>query len=341
MFWKSLFTLPLVFAALPATTNYQLNSYGFGSGGTGGSSTANYSIEGISGETGGQTASTATYNAKPGFVETQQANVPKLSSFSNGGGRYYNKLHFVIDQQGNPSDALYALQISTASDFSSGNKYVKADFTIGTTLALADYQTYAAFGGSSGTDIIGLLPNSTYYLRVKATQGQFTESDWGPSLSVSTVSPSISFSISPTTLPLGNLYPATVINSTISLSFDTNAASGGDIYTSGQNGGLYSTTASNTIPALSGNLSSLTRGFGLQISSLGQTSGGPLVAVSPYDGFPTNVGIVNSTIRKMVSSSAQVNNGSATVSVQSKAAANDPVANDYQEVLTMLASASF
>src|SRR5437016_121017 len=137
MFWKSLLLLPLVFGALPATTNYQLNSYGFGSGGTAGTSTPTYSIEGISGELSGQTSSTTTYTQRPGFIETQQANVPQLSSFDNGSGRYYNKLHFVIDQQSNPSDALYALQISTASDFSSNVNYVKSDLTIGPSLVLA------------------------------------------------------------------------------------------------------------------------------------------------------------------------------------------------------------
>src|SRR6266404_5723381 len=102
MFWKLPLIIPFILATLPATTNYQLNSYGFGSGGTAGSGTATYSLEGISGELGGQTSTTSNYEVKPGFVETQQANVPKLSSFDNGSGRYYNQLHFVLDQQANP-----------------------------------------------------------------------------------------------------------------------------------------------------------------------------------------------------------------------------------------------
>src|SRR4051812_20031303 len=83
------------FAALPSTSNYQLNSYGFGSGGTANSTTSNYALEGISGEVSGQTASTANYSAKPGFIETQQANVPKVT-LSNPSS-YYDKLKFVID----------------------------------------------------------------------------------------------------------------------------------------------------------------------------------------------------------------------------------------------------
>jgi hypothetical protein len=348
MFWKLPFLLPMFFATLPATTNYQLNSYGFGSGGTANSSTSNYSLEGISGELGGQTSTTANYNVKPGFVETQQANVPTISSFDNGSGRYYNKLHFVIDQQGNPSDALYALQVCIGGNFPCAGtiNYVKSDNTIGSTLTLTDYQTYTAWGGGSGTNIIGLLPNTTYGLRAKATQGKFTESGYGPSLTATTVNPSISFSVSPTSLSLGNLLPNTITDapSPISLTFDTNASSGGDIYISGQNGGLRSTIAGFTIglSGTSGDLSSLSDGFGARVTATGQTSGGPLGAVSPYNsGTTTVVGVTDPVIRKIISSSAQVNTGTASVLIKAKAAASDPIANDYQEILTMLASASF
>src|SRR5579884_205798 len=118
-----------MFATLPSTTQYQLNSYGFGSGGTAGSSTATYSVEGITGEVSGQTAATSAYQTPPGFIQTEQANVPKvtLSNPSN----YYDKLLFVIDTQNNPSDALYALQVSTSSNFSSNVFYVQQDHTLG------------------------------------------------------------------------------------------------------------------------------------------------------------------------------------------------------------------
>jgi len=344
MFWKFLTALPFVLGVLPSTTNYQLNSYGFGSGGTANSSTSNYSLEGISGEVGGQSSTTSSYVLKPGFVETQQANVPLLSSFDNGSGRYYNRLHFVIDQQGNPSDAKYALQISTTSDFSSGVNYVKSDLTIGASLSLADYQTYSAWGSSGGSIITTLSPSTTYYLRAKATQGSFTESAYGPASSATTVNPSISFTVSPTTVGLGQLLPNTVTNaaSSISLTFDTNASAGGDIYISGTNSGLKSLTTGNTIPTVFGDLSSLSRGFGAQVSAAGQASGGPLAAVSPYDPSTTdNVGLTDTTIRKMISSTAQVNTGTASVLFKAKANSAEPAANDYQEVVILLASASF
>jgi hypothetical protein len=344
MFWKLLTAIPFVFGALPATTHYELNSYGFGSGG-GTPGTSNYLLEGISGEVGGQSSVTSNYLLKPGFAETQQASVPKISAFDNGSGRYYNQLHFVIDQQSNPSDAQYALQISTTSDFSSNVNYIKSDLTVGPTLALADYQTYAAWGGSGGSIVTTLSPATTYYLRAKATQGTLTESAYGPASSAGTVNPSISFTVSPTSVGFGNLLPGavTTAGSSISLTFDTNASAGGDVFISGQNGGLHSAIAGFTITSLSGDLSSgaVARGFGAQVSATGQTAGGPLASVGPYNGAADNVGITDSTIRKLISSPAQVNTGTGTVVLKAKSSNTDPSENDYKEVLTLLASASF
>lgn len=332
-----------IFAALPATTTYQLNSYGFGSGGTAGTSTATYALEGNSGEVSGATGTTSNYNAKPGFIETQQAHVPKISAFDNGSGSYYNQLHFVIDQQGNPTDALYALQISTSSTFASNINYVKSDLTIGPTLNLSDYQTYTTWGGASGANIIGLLPNTTYYLRAKATQSKFTESGYGPSASAATVTPSLSFSVTPTTINFGSLLANTVVDApqNISITFATNASSGGTVYIKGLNTGLFSPGASATIPSATGDLSSLSHGFGARVTASSQTTGGPFSSVSPYNGSANNVGITDTTIRKILDSAAPLTGGSGTVLLKAKSAVNDPVKADYTETITMIAAASF
>jgi len=332
----------LLFAALPATSTYQLNSYGFGSGG-GSSTTSNYAIEGITGEIGGATSTTATYNIKPGFNETQQANVPKISAFDNGSGVYYNKLHFVIDKQSNPTDALYALQISTSSNFLTGVNYVKSDLTIGPSLTLTDYQTYTAWGGASGSNIVGLTANTTYYLRAKATQSKYTESMYGPSLSAATVNPSLSFSVTPTNIDMGNLAVGSVVNapSTIDITFATNALSGGDVYLSGLNGGLHSPARSRTITSATGDISSLSHGFGARITSIGQTTG-TFSKVSPYDNVTVNnIGIIDTTIRRIFTTTGPVTGGTGSVIVQAKADISDPAAGDYAETLTMIASASY
>ncbi len=331
----------MLFAALPATSTYQLNSYGFGSGGAANSTTANYALEGISGETTGQTAATVTYSAKPGFNETQQANVPKLTSLDNGSGVYYNKLHFVIDEQGNPSDALYAISIST-DNFASDVRYVKSDLTVSGTLLLADYQTYAAWGGSGGANIIGLLSNTTYQVRVKATQGQFTESAYGPSSSATTANPSLSFSLSTNTIVFGSILAGTVVDapSTIDITFATNAASGGDVYINGLHTGLFSTKTSSTITSATADLTPATRGFGAKVTAA-SASTGTFSSVSPYSSTLNNVGITDTTIRRIFTASAPVTGGTGSVLLKAKAASTDPSSNDYTETLTMLASASF
>ena len=141
------------FATLPATTNYELQSYGFGSGGTADSSTSNYSLEGITGEVSGANTSTTNYTTVPGYIGTQQANVPNitLSNPSN----YYNELTFTLDTQNNPSDATFLLQISTSPTFASGNDYVTTSDTLSSTLSTSYYQTAAAWT-ASGDKIIGL-----------------------------------------------------------------------------------------------------------------------------------------------------------------------------------------
>src|SRR5690349_17026974 len=97
----------LIFAVFPSTTTYKLNAYTFGSGGSKNSSTTTYALEGSTGQIGAANSSTVTYTLKPSYVPTQQANVPKISAFDNNSGQYYNKLHFVIDTQNNPTDATF------------------------------------------------------------------------------------------------------------------------------------------------------------------------------------------------------------------------------------------
>jgi hypothetical protein len=332
----------ILFATLPATTTYELNSYGFGSGSTANSTTTNYALEGNTGEISGQIATTATYSAKPAFIQTQQANVPKIATFDNGSGTYYNKLHFVIDQQSNPSDALYALSIIT-DNFASDIRYIKHDLTVEPSLSVADYQSYTTWGGAGGASILGLLPNTTYYLRAKATQGKFTESGYGPAASVATVNPQLSFSLSTNTENLGSLLAGSVINapSTINVTFATNAASGGDVYINGLNTGLHSVAANSTIPSTSNDLSSISHGFGAQVTTTGASSG-TFSSVGPYAFVnSTTVGLTDTTIRRIMTASGPIVGGTGSVLLKAKSASTDLAATDYTETLTMLASASF
>lgn len=341
---------PVAFAALPATSNYELNSYGFGSGGTSNSTTPTYALEGITGETSGPGGTTDTYKLKPGYIETQQANVPKVTISNDGNS---DKLHFVIDTQGNPTDALYAMQISTTSDFSGGNNYVKSDLTVGPTLTVSDYQTNATWSAGA-SDITGLSASTTYYLRAKATQGKYTESGWGPATNATTSSsggPTISFCIytgancaaGGVTEAFGVLAAGTPANSptNIGVDFATNASSGGNVYIYSANGGLASTSAGHTITSATANLGSASEGYGAQIASVTQTSGGPLTKVSPYDGTSNNVGILSTNVYPILSAAASIVGGKGAIQLQALASATTSAAPDYADTLTIIAAAAF
>jgi hypothetical protein len=349
MFKRLLPASILIFATLPGTANYQLNSYGFGSGGTANSTTSNYALEGTAGEVSGGSGSTANYKLKPGFVSTQQAHVPKLSSLSNGSGSYYNKLHFVIDTQGNPSDALYAIQIST-DNFASDIRYVKSDTTLGSSLTLSDYKTLAGWGGASGTDMIGLLAATTYQARAKATQGKFTESEYGPSSSAATVSPSITFSLTtssqatpPFSISYSTLLAGTVTSSsqTVNVALDTNAANGANVYITGKNNGLLSGSTGYRISSVSNNLGNLSEGYGAQNISVSQTNGGPFTVTSPYAVSGTNVGILDTTTRSLYTSVSPLTGGVATLSLLARASTAAIAASDYADILTLIAAGNF
>ena len=149
--------LSLFLWVLPASPNYKLFDYGFGSGGGANQSSSNYSLYGISGQVGSLNLT---------------ANVPDAPTLSNP-SEFYNKLNITIDTAGNPADTKYAIAISD-DDFVT-TKYIKSDYFMGTTLVLADYLTYSQWGSGSGTTIYGLKTSTTYKAKVKAFAGKFSE----------------------------------------------------------------------------------------------------------------------------------------------------------------------
>jgi len=199
MKWKNLSLLMLSFLVMPASTNYKMEGYSFGNAGGGGIGSSNYSMEGNVGEINGNQMVGGSFDLGAGLMFVQQANVPRAASFTNPGG-YSDKLHLIIDNQGNPSDTIYAIAISPDNFVT--NYFVKSDHTIGTTLTSADYLTYDLWGGGSGIDIIGLQANTTYSVKIKAMQGKFSETGYGPVATAATVSsgmrssPAHSFSLS-------------------------------------------------------------------------------------------------------------------------------------------------
>lgn len=343
------FLVAFILATLPSSATYQLNSYGFGNGGTADSTSSNYRINGLSGQQAGS-ASGTNYKVGAGENFVKQANVPTLTLTNDD--FWYNKLHLTINPANNPSNTVFAVAISTDNFVTT--QYVKSDFTVGSTLSFSDYLSYTAWGGASGVIVRGLTHGSVYTAKAKAYRGKFTESPYGPpSASTTTDDPSLTFDIDvsatdtstspPYQVDFGSLLVSTVTDSPkrVWVSLDTNGESGGMVFLSGQNAGLKSTEDNYTIASSTADLSSLAEGFGVQGVSATQSSGGPLTVSSPYNVSGSNVGVADSTVRQIFAATAPVIAGRGSFILKAKTKPLTPASADYTETLTAIATASF
>jgi hypothetical protein len=344
-----LFLSTRVLATSPASTNFELSEYGFGAGGIATSSSESFLMQGILGEIESSSLSSETYLALPGLTYTLQPNTPGAPTFTNP-DNYYNKLSITINNANNPSDVLFKIQISSGSaDFSQNTFHVQADQTLGNE---AVWQTYSAWGGASGFNIIGLKPGTTYYARVAAKSGTFQEGPYGAVASAATVIPTLTFDINttsqtdpPFTITIGGITPGSVSTSTdtVDATITTNAANGGLIYLYGSNNGLLSTQAGNyNINSVSNDLTLVSEGYGIRGASSAQSSGGPMQFVSPYNGSGENVGIVDVNKRPLADSSqTPVSSGQISFELKAKASATTPSADDYTDLITIIATGAF
>ncbi len=353
---KSFFRIPLsagfVFLfAFPASTNYQLKDFNYGGGGVGNGSSSNYSLMGTAGEQNEDQLGGTTYDLGPGLVFTNQANVPPAPTLANP-SNYYNKLRLTLATGGNPSDTLFAIAISS-DNFATDTRYVQSDNTVGATLGIEDYQTYAAWGSGSGFLVIGLAASTTYTVKVKAWQGKFTETGYGPTASAATTGQQLTFDIDvsasnsetgpPFATNFGDLIAGTVTDSPekIWVDFSTNGENGGRVYVVATNAGLLSSRAGYTISAVTGNLTSLSEGFGAQGSTASQSSGSTFSIATAYNLSSNNVATTDTTVREIFTVSGPVSGGRGSFLLKAKSSAVTPAASDYTETLTVLASASF
>ena len=340
--------LPSLFVAvMPASGTYQLNNYGFGSGGTSNSSSATYKLNATTGEATNNESTSATYKTRAGNNNSQQAYVPVAPTFSNP-SNFYNKLKFIINPGTSPTDTKFSIAISI--DNFTSTQYVQVDDTIGPTRT---YQTYAAWGGASGQTLVNLSPTTTYKMKASAIQGNFTETEFGPVAAAATVAPSISFdidtaatdisTIAPYVINFTKLFPTTVVNSTekIWVSLTTNAVSGAAIYIASANSGLKSSTTNFTIPSATADLAATASGYGAQNLTATQTSGGPLTSTSPYNGAGNNVGAIDTTIRQLFSTAAPTVGGRTSTQIVAKASITTKSASDYTDILTLTAAGQF
>lgn len=326
-----------LFASFSSSTNYQLKSYSIGPGGTNNAASSTYHAQANVGEVSA-TSNSTTYTARSGAVQAEQLNVPEAPTLFNGNGTYYNELKFTLNFINEPSDATYAIAVST-NNFTT-TYYVQATGALGSTPL---YQSYTAWGGSSGSYMVGLANSTTYEAKVAAMEGQFSNTEFGPAASAATTAPSISFSVSPNSVSIGALPAGSVVigSTDITASLTTDAEAGANVFVSGKYGGLNSSTDAYTIAGITGNLSSLSEGFGLQGVSTSTSSGGPLSLLSPYNGSGNNVGIDSTVSNPILTTPDEVQSGVGTIDVQAKSANTDPAGSDYQEQLTFSAAASF
>lgn len=335
----------VLFAAMPSSTNYGIHNYGFGSGGTSNSSSTSYNLNGTSGEVSGSQSTSTNYKARSGINNSQQANVPNAPTFTNP-ANYYNKLKFILNPGGSsPSDTKYSIAIS--NDNFVTTKYVQSDNTMGNTKV---YKTYAGWGGASGQNVLALTYSTAYKVKVNAMQTNFTETEYGPVASASTAAPNITFSMYTDSQPsppfstvFGNLLPATVTTASnkIWVNLSTNAENGAQVYLNSANAGLKSTAKTTTISSATADLSSVSTGYGVQVVSMTQTTGGPLSSLSPFNGSTNNVGVLATLLKPIYSSAGPVTGGNAAFKLMAKAAQSTPAASDYADTVTLTAAAQF
>lgn len=345
-FLGAFFSLTLLFAASPSSTNYTLKSYDIGTGGATSSST-NYKLQSGTGTQSGTVQSSTNYKVQSDGKGVLDASTPPAPSFTNP-SNYYDRLQLVLATGNNPSDTKYLIAIS--KDSFATTQYVQTDHSIGTSQALVNYQTYTAWGGASGFLILGLSPSTTYQVKVKAMQGSYTGSPFGPVATAATVATSLSFGLTttlasspPFAVSFTSLTPGAVVAGSADaiVAVSTNANNGGAVYIKDTATGLYSALASNTIASTSTDLSSALSGYGARVTSAGQTSGGPFAAVAPFNGSGNTVGGLATILQPILSTSAPVTSGSGTVRLMAKASNITPSSPDYSDTVTFVAAMTF
>lgn len=230
IFFNYLFLFPNFVYAGPQSTTYELKTYDFGGGGTAETNSTNYSVQGTAGSMDISKADSTNYSLGAGLTFANQSNVPAAPTFSNPATNY-DRLKFIIDTGNNPSDAIFAIAISS-DDFVT-TYYVQDDNTIGTTLGAEDWQTYTNWGSGTGEFVRTLSANTTYKIKVKAKNGKYTESAYSATATAATTTPSLTFGISANSLTFSNLNSGnsyTDSSKSTTLTTSTNAYYGYSIY---------------------------------------------------------------------------------------------------------------
>ena len=334
--------------ALPASSTYQLYEYSFGSGSANSSAGAN-SLSSSVGEEGDQSLSDGIYGTQSAFNNTLTIQPPLAPTFENP-KNYYNKLKLTLNTTGYDSTIKYAIAIS--DDNFTTVKYVASDYTIGTALSSSNWRTLADWG-ASGFLILGLKNSTQYAVKIRAFDVQLGESGFGQSATAATVDPSLVFDIDvssdgsstepPYAISFSSLPPTQVSEGPkkVWIKFSTNAELGADVYVKGQNGGLVSLSSQYKIASSSTDLATVPEGFGAQAYSTSQTGGGPLQVATAYNLIDGNVGLVDSSMRRIFYCTAPIDAAVGAFALKAKSSPVTPAGNDYSEIFNIIVSGRF
>lgn len=276
-----------------------------------------------------------------------------------GEGGCYNRGRFEIVTNNNPTDTLYSIEVSI-DNFVSDLQYVDGltyRLESNSTHNIDDFKTKSDWETET-FNIQGLDASTTYYIRIAALHGTFTQSDTSPVSNATTSAGVLFFDIDiaiESGVSTESLHPYTVsftgsselvggtaaVTATqrIWLDASCNSEGGFAIVIQGKNGGLYSPTTSQTIESHNMDLDLASSGFGLQSGYIDyddNPSLGTIVATTSYAGSINNVGEVSTTPTKVYEADGPIVNGRMALKLIAKPGTDKTPANDYEEEIFIL-----
>jgi hypothetical protein len=275
-----------------------------------------------------------------------------------GGDGCYDKARFEVDTNDNPTDTLYAVQISEDL-FSSDIRYIDASTyepESYSTHNINDFRTKTQWETET-FNVQGLTEGTQYYLRIIALHGDFTQTEGGPQETATTAGTSSSFDIDiagtggvsaetdpPFTISFTGSNSllagagAVVADNLIWMDAETNGSGGFAIVQKGENGGLNSSTLSAQIDSVTGDLDSLSEGFGIQNYYLDYESSsiGDITTMTNYSGSSKNVGIVDTDWNKIYDADGPIIDGRMALYLMARAGTDKQGATDYDETITFV-----
>jgi hypothetical protein len=283
----------------------------------------------------------------------------------------YDRARFEIDGQGNPSDTLYSVQISEDINFTTF-QYISGTTNLpiaATSRTMADFLTETVWE-TPIFNVLGLKPNTQYYLRFTALHGDLTESAPGPASTITTSTTAIALNLNFADETESNPISGSNINfalpsgitskapQLIWTDMSSNLFPGVSVYVKGAHGGLYDGLIT-AIPSSSTDLGTASEGFGLQAYTssqwydTGNTGGhgegnlGSIIIENAYQktygGATENVGIIpqTPTLQKVFSTTTPVVNGKTGLYIVAKSNATKMYQTSMSEDITIVVTANY